>query len=200
MTLLWKLEKAGSMQIEQLQKDMITAMKARDKVRKEAISSMISAVKKVAIDEGSRDNIKEDLVNRVILKEMKIAKEQVDTCPDERAELKAEYQATYDIIKEYAPDLMSYEEVKSYIADKFQDAAAAKNKGQLMSYLAAADAAALTLQFFLSCCQEDCSANTTAHLQSRISRINNSICVHFCNIIMNDLKWHNITSSLKYYF
>jgi uncharacterized protein len=120
------------MQIEQLQKDMITAMKARDKVRKEAISSMISAVKKVAIDEGSRDNIKEDLVNRVILKEMKIAKEQVDTCPDERAELKAEYQATYDIIKEYAPDLMSYEEVKSYIADKFQDAAAAKNKGQLM--------------------------------------------------------------------
>lgn len=120
------------MQIEQLQKDMITAMKARDKVRKEAISSMISAVKKVAIDEGSRDNIKEDLVNRVILKEMKIAKEQVDTCPDERAELKAEYQATYDIIKEYAPELMSYEEVKSYIADKFQDAAAAKNKGQLM--------------------------------------------------------------------
>ena len=33
------------MQIETLQKDMIAAMKARDKVRKEAISSMISAVK-----------------------------------------------------------------------------------------------------------------------------------------------------------
>ena len=42
------------MQMEQLQKDMIAAMKARDKVRKDAISSLVSAAKKAAIDEGSR--------------------------------------------------------------------------------------------------------------------------------------------------
>ena len=58
------------MQIEQLQKEMIAAMKAKDKPRKDAISSLVSAVKKVAIDEGCRDDIKEELVNRVILKEM----------------------------------------------------------------------------------------------------------------------------------
>ena len=40
------------MQFEQLQKDMIAAMKARDKVRKDAISALVSAAKKVAIDEG----------------------------------------------------------------------------------------------------------------------------------------------------
>ena len=34
------------MQMEQLQKDMIAAMKARDKVRKDAISSLVSAAKK----------------------------------------------------------------------------------------------------------------------------------------------------------
>ena len=39
------------MQMEQLQKDMIAAMKARDKVRKDAISSLVSAAKKAAIDE-----------------------------------------------------------------------------------------------------------------------------------------------------
>ena len=39
------------MELAVLQKDMVTAMKAKDKVRKEAISSLISAVKKVAIDE-----------------------------------------------------------------------------------------------------------------------------------------------------
>lgn len=39
------------MQLETLQKDMIAAMKARDKARKDSISSLISAVKKVAIDE-----------------------------------------------------------------------------------------------------------------------------------------------------
>ena len=51
------------MQMEQLQKDMIAAMKARDKVRKDAISSLVSAAKKAAIDEGCRDNIPEELVN-----------------------------------------------------------------------------------------------------------------------------------------
>ena len=45
------------MELAVLQKDMVTAMKAKDKVRKEAISSLISAVKKVAIDEGHRDDI-----------------------------------------------------------------------------------------------------------------------------------------------
>lgn len=62
------------MQLETLQKDMIAAMKARDKARKDSISSLISAVKKVAIDEGCRDDIKEELVDRVILKELKTAK------------------------------------------------------------------------------------------------------------------------------
>ena len=72
------------MQFETLQKDMIAAMKARDKVRKDAISTLVSAAKKAAIDEGCRDDIKEELVNRVILKEMKSVKEQIDTCPASR--------------------------------------------------------------------------------------------------------------------
>ena len=54
------------MQLETLQKDMIAAMKARDKARKDSISSLISAVKKVAIDEGCRDDIKEELVDSEI--------------------------------------------------------------------------------------------------------------------------------------
>jgi uncharacterized protein YqeY len=120
------------MLMEQLQKDMITAMKARDKVRKDAISSLVSAVKKAAIDEGCRDNIPEELVDRAILKEMKLVKEQVDTCPAERDELKAEYQATYDIIKEYAPSMMSEEEVRTYILNHFSEAVATKNKGMIM--------------------------------------------------------------------
>ena len=56
------------MQFETLQKAMITAMKARDKARKDAISSLVSDVKKAAIDAGSRDNISEELVDKVKLK------------------------------------------------------------------------------------------------------------------------------------
>ena len=46
------------MELEVLRKDMVAAMKAKDKVTKEAVSSLIAAVKKVAIDEGCRDDIK----------------------------------------------------------------------------------------------------------------------------------------------
>ena len=120
------------MQMEQLQKDMIAAMKAKDKPRKEAISSLVSAVKKAAIDAGCRDDIKEDMVDQVILKELKTVKEQIDTCPAEREDLKAEYQFRYDVIKEYAPSLMSEEEIRNFIMEKFADIVAQKNKGMIM--------------------------------------------------------------------
>lgn len=120
------------MQMEQLQKDMVAAMKAKDKTRKDAISALVSAVKKVAIDEGCRDDIKEELVDRVILKEMKSVKEQIDTCPPERTDLLEAYQARYDIMQEYAPVLMSAEEVRAVILEKFADVVATKNKGMIM--------------------------------------------------------------------
>ena len=118
--------------MEQLQKDMIAAMKAKDKPRKEAISSLVSAVKKAAIDAGCRDDIKEDMVDQVILKELKTVKEQIDTCPAEREDLKAEYQFRYDVIQEYAPSLMSEEEIRNFIMEKFADIVAQKNKGMIM--------------------------------------------------------------------
>ena len=120
------------MQMEQLQKDMIAAMKAKDKPRKEAISSLVSAVKKAAIDAGCRDDIKEDMVDQVILKELKTVKEQIDTCPAEREDLKAEDQFRYDVIQEYAPSLMSEEEIRNFIMEKFADIVAQKNKGMIM--------------------------------------------------------------------
>ena len=120
------------MNIETLRKDMIAAMKAKDKNRKEAISSLVSAVKKVAIDEGCRDDIPDELTDRVILKELKTAKEQIDTCPAERTDLKEEYEFRYNVIKEYAPAMMSEEEVRAYITEKFADVVATKNKGQIM--------------------------------------------------------------------
>lgn len=120
------------MDIKTLQKDMIVAMKARDKVRKESISALVQAVKKVAIDEGCRDDIPEEMVNKVILKELKTVKEQIDSCPDDRTDLKEEYQARYDVFNEYAPQLMSAEEVEAELKEKFADVLATGNKGQIM--------------------------------------------------------------------
>ena len=120
------------MQLEALRKDMVAAMKAKDKERKEAISSLVSAVKKAAIDAGCRDDIPESMVDQVILKELKTAKEQIDTCPESRQDLKDEYQARYDVIAKYAPKQMDAAEVKAYLEEKFADVIATKNKGQIM--------------------------------------------------------------------
>ena len=120
------------MNMETLRADMVAAMKAREKEKKEAISSLVSAVKKAAIDAGCRDDIPESLVDQTILKELKTVKEQLDTCPESRADLKAEYQFRYDVIAGYAPKQMSPEEVKAYIEEHFAEVLATKDKGQIM--------------------------------------------------------------------
>ena len=120
------------MKLKDLQDAMIAAMKAKDKARKDSISALVSAVKKAGIDAGCRDDIPEDMVSQVILKELKSVKEQIDTCPAERTDLIEEYRTRYNIINEYAPQLMSAEEVKICLQEKFAEVLATKNKGQIM--------------------------------------------------------------------
>lgn len=120
------------MDMKTLQQAMIAAMKAKEKERKDVISGLIAAVKKVAIDEGCRDDIPESMVDSVILKELKTAKEQVDTCPAERAELKAEYEARVKVIQEFAPEQMDEDGIRALLTTKFADVIATRNKGVIM--------------------------------------------------------------------
>ena len=55
------------MKLKELQDAMIAAMKAKDKFRKDAISALVSAVKKKGIDNGCRDNIPDEMANEAIL-------------------------------------------------------------------------------------------------------------------------------------
>lgn len=120
------------MTFETLHKDMVEALKTRDKERKAVLSTLTSDVKKAAIDAGTREDIPEKLVDQVILKSKKTAREQMDTCPDERTEMKAEYRFAYDVICEYAPKMMSDDESRAFLAANFADVLATKNKGQIM--------------------------------------------------------------------
>ena len=120
------------MELAILQSAMIAAMKAKDKPRKDAISALVSAVKKAGIDAGCREDIPTSMVDQVILKELKSVKEQIDTCPDSRADLKDEYQFRYNVMQEFAPQQMSAEEVKAVLQEKFAEVLATKNKGMIM--------------------------------------------------------------------
>ncbi|MCQ2465990.1 MAG: GatB/YqeY domain-containing protein [Clostridia bacterium] len=126
------------MTFEALRSDMVAAMKARDKVKKDNLSFLIAAIKKEAIDKGFRDDIPEDLVDKVIIKVTKLAKEQVDTCPETRPELMAEYQTKYETFKSYAPAQLSEDDIEKYIRDNFADLIESKNKGMLMKNTIAA--------------------------------------------------------------
>lgn len=120
------------MQFAELQKEMVAALKAGDKPRKESISLVIAAIKKVAIDEGHRDDISEELVNQVLLKEIKSTKEQIDTCPASRVDLLDQYKAHLAVIESYAPKMLSADEVKTILNEKYADVIATKNKGMIM--------------------------------------------------------------------
>ena len=99
------------MTLEMLSKEMITAMKNKDKLRKDTISALIGAVKKAGIDKGCRDNIPESLITEVILKEQKTLNEMIDSCPEDRPEKLAEYKARAAIVAEFAPKMMTEDEI-----------------------------------------------------------------------------------------
>lgn len=120
------------MKLKELQDAMIAAMKAKDKFRKDAIATLVSAVKKAGIDAGCRDNIPDEMANAAILKEIKTVKEQIETCPADRAELLEEYRKRCEIMNEFAPKLMSEDEVTEFIKGKFADLIATKDKGKIM--------------------------------------------------------------------
>ena len=120
------------MQFNVLQKAMIDAMKARDKKRKDSIAVLVSAAKKLAIDSGCREDIPEELVDQAILKEIKSIKEQIDTCPADRTELLEEYNERLSVMSEFAPKMLSEDEVRTILTEKYSDVIATKNKGQIM--------------------------------------------------------------------
>lgn len=120
------------MKLKELQDAMIAAMKAKDKFRKDAIADLVSAVKKKGIDAGCRENIPDDMAIEAILKEIKTVKEQIDTCPADRTELLADYKKKYEIMSEFAPKMLSADEVAAILNEKFADVLATKNKGQIM--------------------------------------------------------------------
>ena len=110
----------------------MAAMKAHDKERKDAISTLYSAAKKAGIDAGCRDNVPEEMVNQAIMKELKTVKEQIETCPASREDLLSEYKARLAVFEEYAPKMLSAEEVEAVLKDKFAEVLATKNKGMVM--------------------------------------------------------------------
>ena len=123
------------MELKVLQNEMVAALKARNKFRKDVISSLVGAVKKAAIDKNCRDNITEELVNAVLIKEQKIMQEMIDTCPATRPEVLAEYTAKKQIIDEFAPQVITDPVQIKTMVEAIGIDLTKKNRGAIMKVL-----------------------------------------------------------------
>ena len=123
--------------IEEIRKEMVAAMKNKDKARKEALSMLLSALKNAQIDK--REDLTEAEENTIIAKEMKQTKETLESCPAERTDIIEECNRRLAVIKEFAPEEMSEEQINSEIdavlAELGIETPTAKDKGKIMKSL-----------------------------------------------------------------
>lgn len=123
--------------IDVVRKAMMDALKAGDKPRKEALSLLLSALKAKNIDK--RADLTEDEENAVVYKEIKEAKETLDTTPADRADIIDECKLRIAVWSEFAPARMDEDAIRAVIRETLVelgvDAPTAKDKGKLMKSL-----------------------------------------------------------------
>ena len=123
--------------IEEVRSAMVAAMKAKDKDTKETLSALLAALKNKAIDK--RADLTEEEEIQVVMKEIKQTKETLEMTPADRTEIIEECTKRLAILEQYAPKLMSEDEIRATIeatlAEVGIDAPTGKDKGKIMKVL-----------------------------------------------------------------
>lgn len=123
--------------IEMVRTEMVTAMKAGNKERKEVLSLLLAALKNRAIDK--REDLTEEEENEVVLKEIKQTKETLELTPENRTDIIEQCKFRINVLQEFAPKMMEEEEIKAVILEVLQvlsiETPTAKDKGKIMKEL-----------------------------------------------------------------
>lgn len=113
--------------LEQVRSEMILAMKAKNKERKDALSMLLSAMKNKAIDK--RADLTEAEEDEVILKELKQTQESLDTAPADRTDLIEQCKYRIGVYQEFAPKFLSEEELSEIISQVLERLGITEPKG-----------------------------------------------------------------------
>jgi hypothetical protein len=123
--------------IELIRSEMVKAMKAGDKGRKDALSALLTSLKNVAIDK--RADLTEEEENTVVLKEIKQLKETLESSPADRIDIINECKIRIEILSEFAPQFLSEDEIRAIITGVVNDLGitvpTAQDKGKIMKEL-----------------------------------------------------------------
>ena len=119
--------------VEKLQKDMIDAMKNKEKERLTVIRMIKAGMKQEVIDHKKEEN--DDLLIDVVNKQIKMRKDSIDEfTKGGRNDLVEQTQAEIDILMEYLPEQLSEEEVDKVLDEIFDEVKpeSQKDMGQVM--------------------------------------------------------------------
>ena len=106
--------------LEQLEKDMIEAMKNHEKERLTVIRMVKAALKQEQIDH--KKEINEELLIDVVNKQIKMRKDSISEFEKgNRKDLIDQTQAEIDILMKYLPEQLSQEEVEKIIQEIFDE-------------------------------------------------------------------------------
>ena len=106
--------------VEQLEKDMIAAMKAGEKERLTVIRMIKAALKQEQIDH--KKEINDELLIDVVNKQIKMRKDSITEFEKgNRQDLIDKTQSEIDILTTYLPEQLSSEEVEKIINDIFEE-------------------------------------------------------------------------------
>lgn len=125
--------------IDEVRASMVTAMKAKDKQRKEALSMLLAALKNFEIDKKDHTPITEEEADTVVKKEIRQSQETYDLAPEDRTEIREEAAFRIRVYKEFAPEDMSVEQIKeiigSVLAELGIETPSPADKGKIMKAL-----------------------------------------------------------------
>lgn len=103
------------MTYEQVQKELIQAMKNKDTIRKSVLADVKTTALNIAIEEKHKENVTEDNVAAAMKKYKKVCQAQIDTCPASRPDLMEAFQACMKCINEYLPKQLTEEEINEIL-------------------------------------------------------------------------------------
>ncbi len=111
------------MLLEKFKKDLITAMKEKDKVKLNTLRSVKGAMQLEVINNKKEEN--DDLLLTVINKQIKMRNDSIEEFKKGgRDDLIASYEEEINILKEYMPEMLSDEEIDSIIDEAIKNTGA----------------------------------------------------------------------------
>jgi uncharacterized protein YqeY len=124
-------KKIDNMLLEKLKKESLQARKDKDQVKASLLSTVLSQVKTIAIDDGHREPNDQDVI-QVVKKFLKGIEENLELGKAGKLSQDAIEQAELEkkILLEFLPKQLSKEEIKEIIQKS-----GAKNVGEAMKYL-----------------------------------------------------------------